>query len=122
LSQSLDNRQANTTAAGVALPAFNTALFATSSANTFAYHIRTFSTTFPNVRQDGINEWDPSILKRFSVTEKSYLQLRFEFFNVLNHPNFSPPGTLSATSSAFGVITSLANRPRTVQLGARFVF
>jgi len=50
------------------------------------------------------------------------LQLRFEFFNMLNHPNFSAPGTLSATSSAFGVITSVANRPRTIQLGARFVF
>jgi hypothetical protein len=122
LSASLNNRQANTTAAGVALPAFNTALFATSSTSAFAYHIRTFSTTFPNVRQDAINEWDPSILKRFTLTEKSYLQLRFEFFNMLNHPNFSAPGTLSATSSAFGVITSLANRPRTVQLGARFVF
>jgi hypothetical protein len=29
---------------------------------------------------------------------------------------------LSATSTAFGVITAVANRPRTIQLGARFVF
>jgi hypothetical protein len=122
LPASLNNAQANTTAAGVALPSFNTALFATSSTNAFAYHIRTFSTTFPNVRQYPINEWDPSVLKRFQTSEKTYLQLRFEFFNMLNHPNFSPPGTLSATSSAFGVITSVANRPRTTQLGARFVF
>lgn len=122
LPASLNNRQANTTATGTALPAFNTSLFATSSANAFAYHIRTFSTTFPNVRQDGINEWDPSILKRFSFDEKRYLQLRFEFFNVLNHPTFAAPGTLSATNASFGVITAVANRPRTVQLGARFVF
>lgn len=122
LPESFDNRQANTTAAGVALPSFNTALFATSSSNAFAYHVRTFSSTFPNIRQDGINEWDPSILKRFSFTEKKYLQLRFEFFNVLNHPTFAAPNTLSATSSSFGVITAVANRPRTVQLGARFVF
>jgi Carboxypeptidase regulatory-like domain len=122
LAASLNNQQANTTATGTALPAFNTALFATSSTNAFAYHIRTFSTTFPNIRQDAINEWDPSILKSISFTEKSYLQLRFEFFNVLNHPNFAAPGTLSATSSAFGVITAVANRPRTIQLGARFVF
>lgn len=122
LPASLNNQQANTTTAGVALPAFSTSLFATSSANVFAYHIRTFSTTFPNVRQDAINEWDPSILKRFSFTDRSYLQLRFEFFNVLNHPNFAAPASLSATSSAFGVITAAANRPRTIQLGARFVF
>ena len=119
---SLNNQQANTTASGTALPAFNTSLFATSTANAFAYHLRTFSTTFPNIRQDAINEWDPSILKRINFTEKTYLQLRFEFFNVLNHPNFAAPGTLSATSSAFGVITAVANRPRTIQLGARFVF
>jgi len=122
LAQSFNNREANTTSAGVALPTFNTALFATSSANTFAYHIRTFSSTFSNIRQDGLNEWDPSLLKRFNLTEKSFLQLRFEVFNVLNHPMFSAPGTLSATSSSFGVITAVANRPRTIQLGGRIVF
>jgi hypothetical protein len=122
LAAGLNNQQANTTASGTALPAFNTSLFATSTANAFAYHIRTFSTAFPNIRQDAINEWDPSILKRINFTEKTYLQLRFEFFNVLNHPNFAAPGTLNATSSAFGVITAVANRPRTIQLGARFVF
>ena len=49
-----------------------------------------FSTTFPNVRQDAINEWDPSILKQFNVTEKSYLQLRFEFFKRVERPEFRP--------------------------------
>jgi hypothetical protein len=122
LPASVNNEQANTTTSNVALPAFNTGLFATSSSNVFAYHLRTFSTTFPNVRQDAINEWDPSVLKSFRFKERGYLQLRFEFFNMLNHPNFSAPGTMSATSSAFGVITSTANRPRTIQLGARIVF
>jgi hypothetical protein len=122
LPASFNNQQANTTTAGVAIPAFNTSLFATNSSNAFAYHIRTFSTTFPNIRQDAINEWDPSVLKGFNFTERAYLQLRFEFFNVLNHPNFNAPASLSATSSSFGDITSVANRPRTIQLGARFVF
>jgi len=121
LATGYNNRQVNTTTAGTALPAFNTSLFITNSANTFSYHIRTFSTTFDNLRQDGLNEWDPSILKRIQFKERMYLQLRFEFFNVLNHPTFTAPN-LQATSTSFGTITSVSNRPRTIQVGARFVF
>jgi hypothetical protein len=50
-----------------------------------------------------------------------YAQLRLEAFNVLNHPTFGAPN-LQVTSSNFGVITSEANRPRQLQVGARFVF
>jgi hypothetical protein len=121
LPSSYNARQANTTTSGTALSSFDNSLFATSSTNAFAYHIRTFSTTFPNVRQDGLNEWDPSLLKRIVFHEGTYLQLRFEAFNVLNHPTFAAPN-LQATSTSFGVITAVANRPRTMQLGARFVF
>jgi hypothetical protein len=110
----LNNRETNT-------PAFNTSAFDTKSADQFQYHIRTFSTTFPNLRADGINEWSPSLSKRFSITEKMNLQLRFEAYNVLNHPVFSPPNT-TVTNAGFGTITTQANRPRTIQLGARFVF
>jgi hypothetical protein len=123
LSSSYDNREVNTTSTGTALTSFNNALFATSSANQFSYHIRTFSTTFSNLRQDGLNEWDPSILKNIGLTSdnRRYLQLRFEFFNMLNHPTFSAPN-LSVTNASFGTITSVANRPRTIQLGGRIVF
>jgi hypothetical protein len=129
LAASFDNRQTAVGAGSKPFSTFNNTLFGApsantgvSSANTFAYHIRTFSTTFPNIRQDSLNEWDPSLLKRFNFTETKYLQLRFEFFNMLNHPVFAAPGTLSATNAAFGVITATANRPRTVQIGARIVF
>jgi hypothetical protein len=110
----LDNRQVNG-------PAFNTSDFITASANTFQYHIRTFSSMFSNLRADGINQWDPSLSKRFSFTETTSLQLRLEAFNVLNHPVFAAPST-TATNSAFGDITATANRYRTLQLGARIVF
>jgi Carboxypeptidase regulatory-like domain len=110
----LNNRQVNG-------PAFNTSDFVTASANTFQYHIRTFSTTFSNLRADGINQYDPSLSKRFLFGEKASLQIRFEAFNALNHPVFSAPST-TATNSAFGDITSSANRFRTIQLGARVVF
>jgi hypothetical protein len=68
-----------------------------------------------------LNEWDPSALKDFRLDETRYFQLRFEFFNVLNHPTFAAPN-LQATNASFGVISAVANRPRTIQLGARFVF
>jgi hypothetical protein len=85
-------------------------------------HIRTFSTTFPNLRQDGIDEWDPSVAKRFSLrSEERYLELRGEFYNVLNHPNFATPST-TATNAAFGTITAQANLPRRIQIGVRLVF
>ena len=110
----LDNRQTNTAA-------FNTAAFATASAQQFQYHIRTFSTTFPNLRQDGLNNLDTSLLKRINVAEKKYFELRFEMFNPMNHPTFSAPN-VTETNSSFGLITAQANRPRQIQMGARFVF
>jgi len=123
IAANLDSRQANTDPnnKNAPLAAFNTGLFVTNSANTFAYHVRTFSTTFSNLRADGLNEWDPSILKRFGIGEKRYFQLRFEFFNVLNHPTFAAPN-MQATGNSFGVISAVSNRPRTVQLAGRFVF
>jgi hypothetical protein len=110
----LNNRQING-------PAFNTTDFNTSSSAAFQYHIRTFSTMFSNLRADGINQYDPSLSKRFLFSERAFVQLRLEAFNVLNHPVFSPPST-TATNAAFGTITSSANRYRTLQLGARVVF
>ena len=107
--------------AGPTTPAFNTSVFDTASATQLQYHIWTFSTTFPNLRQDGINNFDASLLKRFSFTERMYLQLRLEAFNVVNHATFAAPNTV-ATNASFGIINSQANRPRTLQIGARFVF
>jgi hypothetical protein len=113
----VDPRQVN----GVA---FNTAAFDTKSADAYNYHIRTFSTTFPNVRADGINQFDASILKRFSLPkadERKYFELRFEGFNVVNHPVFAAPNT-TANNAAFGTITATANLVRTIQVAAKIVF
>jgi hypothetical protein len=110
----LNNRENNTLA-------FNTSAFDVKSADQFQFHIRTFSTTFGNLRQDGINEWSPSVSKRFTLGEKASLQLRGEAYNVLNHPVFAAPNT-TGTNTAFGTINTQANRPRTLQIGTRFIF
>ncbi|HWZ29991.1 MAG TPA: carboxypeptidase-like regulatory domain-containing protein [Bryobacteraceae bacterium] len=115
----LDNRATN-------VPAFNVSAFDTKSADQFQYHMRTFSTTFPNLRSDGINEWSPSVTKRLRINEGMSFQLRAEAYNVLNHPTFSAPSTTvtspTTATSGFGVISAQANRSRILQIGARFVF
>jgi hypothetical protein len=110
----LNNRQTNTVA-------FDTTVFDTKSADALQYHIRTYSTAFPNVLQDGTDALDTSLLKRFRIRENSYLQFRVEAFNLLNHATFAQPNT-TASNSAFGMITSTSNRPRSIQIGARIVF
>ena len=101
--------------------AFDITRFDTKSADQFQYHIRTFSTTFPDVRADGINNMDASLQKRFNFGERRYFQLRAEAFNFLNHPAFAAANT-TATNSGFGTITAMANRSRAVQLVGRIIF
>jgi hypothetical protein len=102
-------------------PAFNASAFDTNSKDQFQYHIRTFPTTFGYLRQDAINNLDASVLKSFGTGGGSYMQVRFEVFNVLNRTTFNAPN-VAPTSASFGLITSQANLPRQIQLGARFVF
>lgn len=68
----------------------------------------------------GLLEWDSAINKTFSIVERAKLQLRFEFYNILNHPNLN--GVVSDLSSAsFGKSTSTLI-PRYLQVGAKFEF
>jgi len=51
--------------------------------------------TFGNVGKNVLrlpktSNWDVQVSKYFNFTERWKLQLRAEYFNVLNHPNFAP--------------------------------
>jgi len=102
-------------------PAFNTSVFDLKSADQFQYHIRTFSSTFGDVRQDGINDWNISLLKEFHFKERASFRLQCDAFNVVNHPTFAAPNT-QVSNSAFGTITSQANRSRMLQISAKVAF
>ena len=67
---------------------------------------------------------DFSIGKRSRVgglREAAELSFRVEFYNALNHPQFSNPGTIYRTAS-FGVITQTAVAPRLIQFGIKYLF
>jgi hypothetical protein len=101
--------------------AFNVGAFDNKTADQYQFHLRTFATTFSNVRTDGINDFSASLQKRFPIGEKRNFQIKFEAFNLMNHPVFAAANS-TASSSAFGTISSQLNRPRLVQVVARLVF
>ncbi|HSL54849.1 MAG TPA: TonB-dependent receptor [Pyrinomonadaceae bacterium] len=64
---------------------------------------------------------DFSMLKNIRFGETKQLQLRAEAFNVFNHTNFKTIGSTNVTSALLGVVTATRD-PRTIQLGAKFIF
>jgi outer membrane receptor protein involved in Fe transport len=91
-------------------------------------------------------QWDFAIYKNTQITERLGMQLRAEFFNILNHPNFSNPllpafiadagqqgiGT-NGVSNGFYNLTATGDvgignpflgggAPRGIQLAAKFTF
>ena len=89
--------------------------------------------TYGNVGRDtlygpGIAELDFSALKSVNVTERMHLQLRAEFFNVLNRANFGTPNTVVFTSATSGpsptagVITSTSTTSRQIQFGLKLLW
>ncbi|MEO8724768.1 MAG: hypothetical protein ABI383_01480, partial [Acidobacteriaceae bacterium] len=76
---------------------------------------------FSGIRGDGINNFDLSLIKNITFTERMRLQFRSEFINALNHPQFSAPNT-SPASTAFGSVTSEILLPRTIRFGMKMIF
>ena len=74
------------------------------------------------LRGPGINNFDWGFYKDTNVTEKTRIELRFEFFNLFNHTQFSPNSLSTNINSVnFGRDQS-ARDPRIVQLAAKFYF
>jgi hypothetical protein len=78
---------------------FNTAAFVQAAAFTSGTEPR-FSFFGP-----GINNWDTSLMRNFAFGEGRFVQLRGEFYNTMNHPNFNNPNTTLGNAN-YGKITS----------------
>ncbi|HBY63340.1 MAG TPA: TonB-dependent receptor, partial [Solibacterales bacterium] len=94
----------------------NPAAFSQAPQFTFGNLGRTLS-----LRGPGQANWDLSVFKTVNVMERFKVQFRAEALNAFNTPLFRSPNTAWGNSQ-FGRITSQANFPRMIQLGARFFF
>jgi hypothetical protein len=68
---------------------------------------------------------DLGIQKLFHFSDSNILQFRAEAFNLTNTPNFSQPGTLTYTSTAFAQITGTRDSPsdaRELQFALKYIF
>jgi hypothetical protein len=78
--------------------------------------------TFGNAGRDSIVgpgsfNWDLAVSREFHFKERYRYDLRADFFNILNHPNWSAPSG-NITSQTFGQITSFST-PRIIQVSMK---
>lgn len=98
---------------------FDTSAFAQPAAFRFGNLAR----TLPDARAHGINNWDFSVFKNtlFGPEQRFNIQFRAEFFNLFNRVQFGFPGNALGTPQ-FGVVNSLANEPRLIQMALKFIY
>jgi hypothetical protein len=82
-----------------------------------------------HLRLAGLMDWDVAIAKRFKITESKSLLLRWESFNIMNHPNFGDyQNSLSSSAlfnpqfPTFNTYQATSTFNRNFQLSAKFIF
>ena len=68
----------------------------------------------------GFQNWNVSVFKTFSITERHKVQFRSEFFNWINHPNWGGVDT-NPRGANFGKVTAKSSN-REIQLALRYFF
>jgi Carboxypeptidase regulatory-like domain/TonB dependent receptor len=67
------------------------------------------------------SRWDAAVAKRFRLTERMNLDLRWDVFNVFNHPDFDVPavstGLYTVTRSGNAIKSITVRDPKTTTLG-----
>jgi hypothetical protein len=67
---------------------------------------------------------DYSVFKNFRIRERTQLQFRSEFFNILNHPNLGQPNASIANASGdaqAGQINTISGNPRQIQFALKLI-
>ena len=103
---------------------FNTSCFVYPTSASDPTGLVTFGNeprTDPDIRADGIKNFDFSMQKSTALHESVNLEFRTEFFNIFNRVQFSPPVSTQGAGN-FGAVLYQANRPRQIQLSLRVNF
>ena len=93
---------------------FNQAAFAIQPVGTFG-NLGRFAVYGP-----GTINWDMSLSRRFDLKERVKVDFRAEFYNIMNHGNWSNP-TTSIASGIFGQVTTFGT-PRQIQMALKLFF
>jgi hypothetical protein len=104
---------------------FDTSVFTKGDPTDFAVrNPLSDSRTEPNIRSDGVKNFDFAFFKntKFGPDERLGTEFRAEFFNGFNHPQFNPPNSGCCGGADFGRVTGQYNLPRLVQFALRFTF
>jgi hypothetical protein len=110
---------------------FNTCAFADDNTTPGIIPIGTLGNAPRNdILGPGTKEWDTSLVKQFPISEQKHLELRAEFFNVLNHVNYlfgtfgtinAPTTSVTMNSGVFGY-PQASRAPRQIQFAVKFYF
>jgi len=89
-----------------------------------SFTIGNLARTLPDVRVPGIANCDFSLFKNnyFGRDGKLNVQIRTEWFNALNTPQFGRPNNNITSIGSAGRITSTAAAGRQIQMAAKFIF
>ena len=95
---------------------FNTSVFVQNAKGTYGNAPRDV------IEGPSFADFDVAVTREFPIHESQGLELRFEAFNVLNHPNFNPSGIdVSIKDSTFGQAKT-AFDPRILQAALKYTF
>jgi hypothetical protein len=88
---------------------------------------QTFARQFGNAGHGNLRgpdqvNFDFALLKNFRLTERHRLQLRAEFFNLFNHPQFALPGGCVDCEGGASLTSTLPDNEREIQFGLKWSF
>jgi outer membrane receptor protein involved in Fe transport len=87
------------------------AMYITLPAHTGAQPLRTGTLGRNTERSPGITNFDVNLQKRIRLTERFNLELRTEFYNIFNHPQFGSPSISPFSPGQQGFFTNATTAP-----------